>query len=146
MKNIKNLTPQNFKIYGKIIDYPGREKKGRVRNLWRIVHSESAKVGWRIAYLVLRDRSLGRLERHPHSDETFEPVHGKALLFVSLTKDISKVQCFLLDRPIVLRKGIWHGLMSVDQEAEIKITENNIVVCQYWPFGFRVQSLADFQK
>jgi ureidoglycolate hydrolase len=135
MKNEKNITPQSFKIYGKLIHYPKKSTKGSVRNLWRIVHSERARVGWRIAYLVLRDKSIGRLECHPYSDETFEPVCGKALLFVSRTKNMPNVQCFLLDRPIVLNKGIWHGLISIGQEAEIKITENKDVVCRYWPLG-----------
>ena len=140
------ITPQSFKAYGKVIYYPGKEKKGRVRNLWRIVHAENAKVGWRVAYFVLRDKTVTRLECHPFSDETFEPVKGKALLFVARTQNISSVQCFALDRPIILRKGIWHALMSVGQEAEIKITENHKVICRYWPLGFRAKGLDDFFK
>jgi len=140
------ITPQSFKAYGKVICYPGQENKGKKRNLWRIVHEEKAKVGWRVAYLVLRDKTVGRFECHPFSDETFEPVKGKALLFVARTKDIARVQCFLLNRPVVLRKGIWHGVVSLGQETEIKITENKKVICRYWPLGFRAHSLKDFQK
>ncbi len=140
------LAPQSFKPYGKLINYPGQENKGRKRNLWRIVHRENAKVGWRIAYLVLRDKTIGRLESHPFSDETLEPVKGKALLFVAQKKDLSSVRCFLLDRSIVLYKGVWHGLVSISPETEIKITENKKVACRHWPLGSRVKTLCDFQK
>ena len=146
MKAYQKITPQNFKAYGKIIHYPGKMKKGKVRNLWRIVHCEKAKVGWRVAYLVLRDRSVGRLESHPFSDETFEPLKGRALFFASKTKDLKDVQCFLLDRPVVVRKGVWHGLVVFDTEAEIKITENAKISCRYWPLPFRASSLFDCRK
>lgn len=146
MSAYRTITPQSFKSYGKIIHYPGQNSKGTRRNLWRIVHAEKARVGWRVAYLVLRDKTIGRLECHPFSDETFEPVKGRALFFVSRVRSLKRVKCFLLDRPVVLRKGIWHGLVTLDAEAEIKITENSHVTCRYWPLGSRVRTLACFQK
>ncbi len=146
MQTAKEITARGFRPYGKVIEYPGKEKKGTTRNLWRIVHCSAAKTGWRVAYLVLRDKALRRLEYHPFSDETFEPVRGKALLFVAAKRDLNAVKCFLLDRPVVLRKGIWHGLITLSDEAEIKITENLQVPCDYWPFGFRIKSLEDLQR
>ena len=140
------ITPQNFKAYGKVIHYPGKQAKGSRRNLWRIVHREIAHVGWRVAYLVLRDKTIGRLECHPFSDETFEPVKGRALFFVARTKRLSDIRCFMLDRPIVLHKGIWHGLVTLSAETEIKITENVKVSCRYWPLGYRIKTLEDLRK
>lgn len=140
------ITPQNFKPYGKVIYYPGKERKKTVRNLWRIVHCETARVGWRVAYLVLRDKTIGRLECHPYSDETFEPIRGRALFFVSLTKNFANIRCFVLDKPVMLRKGVWHGLVALGREAEIKITENASVTCRYWPLKFRMKTLADLSK
>ena len=137
------LTVPSFRRYGCIIEYPQKEKKGTVRNLWRIVHTESAKVGWRIAYLVLRDKSVGRLECHPFSDESFEPVRGSALLFVAQERNPAVVQCFALDRAVILKKGIWHGVVTVTPETEIKITENARVVCRYWPLGYRLRHPRD---
>lgn len=143
-KDVVNITAHTFRPYGRVIEYPKKEAKGMVRNLWRIVHTDAgSNGGWRVAYLVLRDKSIGRLECHPNTDETFEPVNGKALLFVSRTKDLQNIVCFKLDKPIVLFKGIWHGLISITPESEIKITEGARVRCQYWPFGFRVQSFHD---
>lgn len=137
MKQTLSPNTENFRPYGKIIGYPGKAAKGSRRNLWRIVHTETAAVGWRIAWLVLRDKTIGRLECHPRSDETFEPVKGCALLFVARQTNLESIRCFYLDQPVVVRKGIWHGLIALDAEAEIKITENVVVACRYWPLGFR---------
>jgi ureidoglycolate hydrolase len=139
------LSPdkKNFRKYGKIIEYPSKAAKGTVRNLWRIVHRQPDPTGWRVAYLVLRDKTIGRLERHPDSDETFEPVRGRARLFVACDKNVKSVECFLLDKPIILYKGIWHGVVSLTEEAEIKIFENHQVTCEYWPLGKRVRRLKE---
>jgi len=145
MNKVVSPTPANFKLYGKVIGYPGKARKGLSRNLWRIVHVESQKIGWRIAYLVLRDKTIGRLECHPESDESFEPVAGKALLFVAHQKDVTAVRCFTLDKPVIVKKGIWHGVVTLSPETEIKITENARVRCVYWPFGFRAKILSDFK-
>lgn len=136
MMKIKSITPANFRRYGKIIHYPGINLKGKKRNLWRIVHRSEEKTGWRVAYLVLRDKTVGRLESHPDSDETFEPVRGRALFLVS--KDLKSMEWFYLDKPIVLKKGVWHALISLTPETEIKITENLKVTCRYFSLGRRV--------
>ncbi len=90
-------------------------------------------LGWRIAYLVVRDRAIKKLEQHPGSLESFEPVTGRGFLYVCATKDEDKVECFILDRPVILKKGIWHGIVSVSDECDVKITENARVKCVYWP-------------
>lgn len=140
------LSPdsKNFRRYGRIIGYPNKDAKGMVRNLWRIIHVESAKVGWRIAYLVLRDKTIGRLERHPQSDESFEPVAGRALMFAATRDDLSDLKCFKLDKPVMIYKNVWHGVITLTAETEIKITENAVVTCEYLPLKRRVSSLKDF--
>lgn len=142
------LSPnsRNFRDYGKIIHYPDKLTKGRKRNLWRIVHTQPLARGWRIAYLVLRDKSLGRLECHPLSDETFEPIKGKAVIFVAKDKSLQNIKCFYLDKPVIVKKSIWHGLITLTAETEIKITENANVKCLYRPFGFRISSIVDLQR
>lgn len=137
--SLRPLTTENFRPYGKLIGYPGKEKKGKVKNLWRIVHTENKPYGWRIAYLIVRDKSLRRLEHHPHSFETFEPVSGKSILFVSKKKDTASIIGFVLDKPILLNKNIWHGIITITDEAEIKLTENAKVKCVYWVLGFKLK-------
>ncbi len=143
---IESPNRTNFRKYGKIIEYPHKELKGNVRNLWRIVHDVPQHTGWRVAYLVLRDKSIGRMECHPISDETFEPVKGRALIFLAKDQSLNAIECFALDKPIVLYKGIWHGLISVSREAEIKIIENHTVSCNHWDFGFRIKRMDDIHK
>ncbi|HNX82317.1 MAG TPA: hypothetical protein PKL77_09245 [Candidatus Omnitrophota bacterium] len=129
---IKKITAQSFKRYGWIIG-PLVEPRGVPSdNLFRIVLRESARVGWRIAYLIVRQRTIERLEQHPASFESFEPVKGKCLLYLSNKKDPSGISCFYLDKPVILRKGLWHGVVTLTSQAEIKITENNSVRCVYW--------------
>jgi ureidoglycolate hydrolase len=146
MSQPKRITAHSFRPYGKVIEYRNKETRGITRNLWRIIHAEPRKTGWRVAYLVLRDKSLGRLECHPDSDETFEPLRGRALLFVARAESPSAVECFLLDQSVVLHKGVWHGLISLTAETEMKITENVEVTCRYRPFGFRIRSFHELQK
>lgn len=142
----QSITRHNFRRYGTLIGYPGKETKGTARNLWRIVHRAPNSNGWRVAYLILRDKSIGRLECHPTSDETFEPVRGRALIFVATGRKLEDVACFRLDAPVIVHKGIWHGLITESSETEIKITENLNISCRYWPWGFRVKSLQELNK
>lgn len=68
--------------------------------------------------------------------ESFEPVKGKSLLYVALRPKTEAIECFALDRPVILKKKIWHGIVTVSPETEIKLTENAMVQCVYWPLGF----------
>ncbi|MFA5059390.1 MAG: ureidoglycolate lyase [Candidatus Omnitrophota bacterium] len=131
----KKITADNFRPYGRVIFYPGKAKKSKKVNLFRIVVKEPVYRGWRIAYLILRDKMIKRLEQHPHSFESFEPVTGQTLLYVARKPRKNHIKCFYLDRPIILKKGIWHGVVTLSKESEIKLTENASVRCVYAPLG-----------
>jgi len=146
MKSILSPNSRNFKSFGKIIDYPNLPKRGTKRNLWRIVHREPAKTGWRIAYLVLRDKTIGQMAAHPTSDETFEPIKGRAVLFVSKDKDLNNIKCFKLDKPLIVRKGIWHNVLTLDVETHIKICENANITQKVWKLNFRFKSIEELGK
>ena len=135
---IKKINPKNFAEYGWIIDYPSKNSQAKKKNLFRIVVEESEELGWRIAYLVVRDKSISRLEQHGNTFESFEPVNGRCLLYLAKDKDPDAIDCFYLDKPVILKKGIWHGVITLDGEAEIKITENAKVKSRYWPLSFRL--------
>lgn len=128
-KNISRLTRANIKPYGYIID----EKYARTQpdgNGWGIpIRSKST--GWRLAYLILRNKTIKRLESHPDTLETFDPVKGRALIALAAPKAPDKFELFHLDRQIVLKKGVWHGLYTVTPETHIKIIENIKVKCVY---------------
>ena len=137
---IKKITTKNFSSFGKLIRHPSKHSKSRKRNLFCIVCKETKNVGWRIAYLIVRDKTINRLEQHQQTFESFEPVSGKTLLYVAKQKDPGSIQCFVLDRPVILDKGIWHGVVTLNGDSEIKITENADVECIYWKLGFDLNS------
>jgi len=133
--NAENLAP-----YGRIIGLPADIGKNKTKNVFHIVLSEEGGVGWRIAYLLLRDRVIDTLERHPDTYESFEPVSGTAVLFVATEEEPDEIKSFYLDKPVVLKKGIWHGIAAATEEAEIKITENAWVECEYRYLDYGLQA------
>ena len=134
----KHITSSNFRRYGRMIEYPHKNKKSKKVNLFRIVLTEPKIKGWRIAYLIVRDKTIKKLEQHPSSFESFEPIKGRSLLYVSPRRDQKAIECFYLDRPVILKKGMWHGVVTLGRESEIKLTENAKVKCIYWPLGFKL--------
>jgi len=140
---IEEITAKNFSRYGWVIEYPQRRSASSKINLFRIVLRERKKSGWRIAYLVVRDKQLNRLEQHPGSYESFEPVRGRSILFVATAKDETKIKAFYLDVPIILRKGIWHGIITCGKETDVKISENANVQCVYWKLSHPLSRYAD---
>ena len=131
MVKSKKITAENFRRYGRVIEYSGDGPVKKKRNLFRVIIRERGKAGWRIAYLVVRDKIIDKLEQHPDSFESFEPVSGKSLLYVAGNKSKSKIECFYLNKPVILKKGVWHGIVTLGRKSEIKITENAKVKCIY---------------
>jgi ureidoglycolate hydrolase len=122
----KKITKQNFKKFGRIIRWEGKENK-KEKNQFRIVVRDKNVVGWRIAYLIVRTKKVNFIEQHPGSFESFEPLKGRSVLFVSKTEKCRDIKAFYLENPVVLNKGVWHNVISLSSETHIKITENNDV-------------------
>lgn len=120
---------------------PAVKAKDKNKSIFKIVLTEPNAKGWRIAHLLLRDKAAGYLERHIDSFESFEPIKGKALLYVSNRKDVKSVRRFYLNKPVILKKGVWHNVVTLTKEAEIKITENAQVKCHYWQLGFSLKAI-----
>lgn len=127
MKHINNITKDRFGKYGTIIDFTGKEGNPPFEVI--ITHETDP---WRIAMLRVEEREFTFLEKHPSSLETFEPVEGLCLLLVSLTTNKSDYEIFLLDRPVCLHKGIWHGIVSLSDVSKVKITENLEVATEFY--------------
>ena len=132
---INNINADNFKKYGWVIEYPNKAKERKGKNLFYIILTEPKATGWRIAYLIVRDKRVDKLEHHPQSYESFEPVKGRCVLFVSDAKDAKKIKSFYLDKPVILKKKIWHAIVTLTNESEVKISENSKVKCVYWQIG-----------
>ena len=126
---IQKLTKRSIKPYGRIIDASGVKYKPGDNGFGVIFKERSA--GWRIAYLVVRKRKILRLESHPNTAETFEPVRGKALIALAGIADPDNYRIFLLDKPVILEKGVWHNVAALTKNCEIKICEGIKVAEKY---------------
>lgn len=126
---IHRLTRKSVRPYGSIIDSRTvRYKSGD--NGFGVLFRERSK-GWRIAYLVVRRRKIVRLESHPNTAETFEPVKGRAIIALAAKRSPGRFKVFLLDKPVILKKGIWHNVAALTAKCEIKICEGIEVVEAY---------------
>lgn len=86
-------------------------------------------------------KSIQRIECHPTSMETFEPLSGVTVLLVAEHVTPEDYKAFVLDKPVCLKKGVWHQVLSLTPVAEVKITENKDVYSDYYdlPKEIRVQ-------
>ncbi len=126
---IRKLTRNSVRPYAVIIG-PACVKDDGKKNCFGILLKEKAK-GWRIGYLIVREKAITRLENHPDSFETFEPVSGRSVIAFAPAKYPDRVKVFLLDKSVVVKKGVWHDVAPLSKESEIKIFENIVVRTSY---------------
>lgn len=119
---INKLTHKSIKPYGWIIDSGFMRDDGRGDKFAVLLKARSK--GWQIGYLILRKKKFKKLENHPDSLETFEPIKGKTMIALADNRNPGKFKVFLLDKPIVIKKGVWHEIAAISGKCEIKIFEN----------------------
>lgn len=125
--NIVPITREAFAPFGKVIDFSPVPEDER----FEIIVREEVEP-WRIAVFRVRQRTAARLECHPASMESFEPMRGTGVLLVAEPRSPENVHAFLLDRPVCLYKGVWHEVMALSDEALYKITENKAVHSEFY--------------
>lgn len=118
MKKIEIITEDSFRAYGKVIRFPEGD-----RSNFYIVDNDSDHP-WRLAVYRYSNHSIKRIECHPASKESFEPLAGTTLLLAAAHGNPEDYHIFLLDRPVILDKGVWHQTLALTEEAQVKITEN----------------------
>jgi ureidoglycolate hydrolase len=129
------ITPERFAKYGDVLDWQtdyGDEG-------FHIVSRAEDPTGWRLAVLLVKHQEITRLERHPTSKESFEPVSGVSVLCLAPPEDPTDVEAFLLDKAVVLNKGVWHDVFALSEEALIKIAENLAVTGEFHDFDAPVK-------
>ncbi|MGQ9630802.1 MAG: hypothetical protein ACUVXI_10910 [bacterium] len=132
-KEIKIISPKSFSKYGDILLMPDSRRESDVgERVFEVITSEKRKTGWRLASYVVRARGVKQLEQHPGSRESFEPVWGVALIALAPPEHPEEHEIFLLDKPVCLRPGVWHGVMALSEEAEMKIAENSEVESNFY--------------
>jgi ureidoglycolate hydrolase len=110
--------PGSFDFFVSFREPPGRENSP----------------GWQIGYLVCSCRSLHQLERHPNTAEVFCPLGGEALLVAAedgFTGDPAQPVGFVLNRPVVFNRGVWHGVISLTDRSTMLIVESSDVIDEF---------------
>jgi len=82
-----------------------------------------------IASLVTQGDVVNRLEAHPESEESFEQMAGRSVLYMAEPKPEDgewEIKAYLLNPgdAIVVAPGVWHAIAAVDGLSRIAITEN----------------------
>jgi ureidoglycolate hydrolase len=127
---IEALDPDAFAPFGVLITRPGRHGDG-----WYDVVIEEAASPWKIAVYEFDRRGTTRLENHPTSKESFEPLTGVGLLIVAPPGAPEDWRVFLLDQSVCLYEKVWHQVVSLSAYAQVKITENIAVTSEFHDFA-----------
>jgi ureidoglycolate hydrolase len=125
------ITPETFVPFGTVVDWtPELEKTGIPFHI--LVRSE-ALTGWRMAMLKGSARATQQMENHPHTEELFAPVNGMSVILVARPGpfDEGDLHAFLLDRPVSVAPGVWHGNFCLSESASVLIAENLEVSSEY---------------
>lgn len=134
MKEIEEITRASFEPYGNVIGFPEDDHTN-----FYIAASDREKP-WRLAVFRYRNHEIQRIECHPTSMESFEPLSGTTLLLVAPHDAPEEYQIFLLDRPVILKKGIWHQTLSLTDVSEVKITENTDVYSVFYDLPEKIRA------
>lgn len=128
MAVLQTISSEAFSCFGKVLEFPNNETKS-----FYVVLTEE-KSPWRIAVFRYTNKEISTVENHPTSMESFEPLSGVSVLLVAENGTPENYQCFLLDKPVCLYKGVWHQVIAVTPEAQVKITENLEVTSVFHTF------------
>lgn len=128
MCSLQSIQKENFNKYGKILEFSDSCKEP-----FEVIITEENSP-WRLAVFRYSNKTVGRMECHPQSLESFEPLKGVTVLIVAPHDHPQDFEAFVLDRPVCLYKGIWHQVLSLSDEAQVKIAENLEVSSQFYDF------------
>ena len=111
------LTPEAFAPFGKVL------RRDPAGEWFQDLHTEPESQGWRVALLACEPGPLGRVHRHPDSEECFAPVRGRACIVVAPPSDPADRRMFQLTEPVMIRRNVWHEVVA-KESVEIFIAEN----------------------
>jgi ureidoglycolate hydrolase len=116
---LKNITSQDFAPYGEVIE-PDQQSSAP----FQIIIKEPEASGWQIAISKCTPQPISQLGLHPNTRESFEPMSGTVVIILAIKETPTKLEAFLLDKPVCLYKNIWHATTALSELSYIKITEN----------------------
>lgn len=121
---LEKITPEAFAPYGTVIDWsPELQATGQP---FHVRLRETAPTGWRLGIYRVTWPRTKVLERHAHSAELYAPLEGCAAFIVAPAGefDEAQVRAFVLDKPVCVGAGVWHGDLALAESALILIAEN----------------------
>ncbi|MDP8216143.1 MAG: NUDIX domain-containing protein [Candidatus Kaelpia imicola] len=133
----KFLTTEEFnQKYGWVVE-PTEDGRDEGLNYFSVLTSQEERVGSRVATLVVREQGITRLERHPDTYEYFGVLSGRCVLFLAPPGDSpnpDEIEAVILDvdRPLLLKEGVWHGIVSLTAESRVVIFESSDVESEYF--------------
>lgn len=128
MSILKSIHKENFAKFGKVLEF-----SASCTEPFEIVITEE-KEPWRLAVFRYTNKTIKRMECHPTSLESFEPLSGMTVLVVAEHDKPEAYEAFILDKPVCLYKGIWHQVLALTDEAQVKIAENLEVNSEFYDF------------
>lgn len=126
MKTLQSVQRETFLPYGEVLEFPAG-----IEETFCIITTEE-KEPWRLALFRYTNKEIQRMECHPTSRESFEPLHGLTVLVVATHENPEEYEAFILDKPVCLKKGIWHQVLALTEEAQVKIVENLEVQSEFY--------------
>ena len=126
MKTLQYVQRETFLPYGEVLEFPAG-----IEETFCIITTEE-KEPWRLAVFRYTNKEIQRMECHPTSRESFEPLHGLTVLVVATHENLEEYEAFILDKPVCLKKGIWHQVLALTEEAQVKIVENLEVQSEFY--------------
>lgn len=133
MVKIESITRENFAPFGTVIEF-----SPDFDGIYEILETEEEKP-WILAVFRYTNKTIQRIENHPTSMETFEPLSGVTVLLVAEHETPENYKAFVLDKPVCLKKGVWHQVLSLTPSAEVKITENKDVYSEFYDLPEEIQ-------
>lgn len=126
MCRLESIHKETFSKYGKVLEFSENTAEP-----FEIIITEE-KEPWRLAVFRYENKSVKRMERHPASLESFEPLQGLTVLIVAEYEHPEEYSAFILDKPVCLHKGIWHQVLALTEQAQVKIAENLEVTSEFY--------------
>ena len=126
MCGLQPVFKDTFKKYGKVLEF-----SDDCREPFEIVITEE-KEPWRLAVFRYTNKTVKRMECHPTSLESFEPLKGLTVLIVAEHDHPEDYEAFILDKPVCLYKGIWHQVLALTDEGQVTIAENLDVNSEFY--------------
>lgn len=136
MKTLQYVQRETFLPYGEVLEFPAG-----IEETFCIITTEE-KEPWRLAVFRYTNKEIQRMECHPTSRESFEPLHGLTVLVVATHENPEEYEAFILDKPVCLKKGIWHQVLALTEEAQVKIVENLEVKSEFYDLEKEIRVLV----